>query len=477
MHDVPRNNENSFLKALANQPISVAIDASGRDFQFYSGGVFDGHCGTDLDDGVAAVGYGTSKGHCGTDPEKGYIRMREILVSPCPTLAPEMVLIQHGIGLKGRVRSKVRAIYYRPVEQREKLRSIKPSTKSENKHRKDMMMVDVDRAWNFQIKDSTEVRAIEWLGRARILMNRPWLREYRCLLFTYAGQGVEPQKMFKQMFPVPSFTNMSWIYFVLLRSCLQGQEKFLKKTMGLQIDTAEYYSAVWGVGNRSRKIGIYSDVVLWLWLASHRLEELQKRLVSGLKHARPRTVYQEVLSLVLVIREAMLCPEKIFVLIIEFFSVQIVVWPVLKQILGIRIFRRIEGCQDVLTFASHSAITLSNGGCAEEYVKRWIEVTYALQLVGSLMVFQIVVTFGKGDNHAYIEGSSIMALLKIAKVCGLLLEHEDEYVGNKKEACIRIRYDNGFRMYDDEAPSNEKVEDLVCFVHQGWRHFILMTGK
>ncbi|GJS57364.1 cysteine protease XCP1-like protein [Tanacetum coccineum] len=61
-HDVPRNNENSFLKALANQPISVAIDASGRDFQFYSGGVFDGHCGTDLDHGVAAVGYETSKG-------------------------------------------------------------------------------------------------------------------------------------------------------------------------------------------------------------------------------------------------------------------------------------------------------------------------------------------------------------------------------------------------------------------------------
>ncbi|PWA46245.1 Cysteine peptidase, asparagine active site-containing protein [Artemisia annua] len=84
-HDVPRNNENSFLKALANQPISVAIDASGRDFQFYSGGVFDGHCGTDLDHGVAAVGYGTSKGvdyvtvRNSWGPkwgEKGYIRMK-----------------------------------------------------------------------------------------------------------------------------------------------------------------------------------------------------------------------------------------------------------------------------------------------------------------------------------------------------------------------------------------------------------------
>ena len=36
-HDVPANDEKSFLKALANQPLSVAIDASGRDFQFYNG--------------------------------------------------------------------------------------------------------------------------------------------------------------------------------------------------------------------------------------------------------------------------------------------------------------------------------------------------------------------------------------------------------------------------------------------------------
>ncbi|KAI4336680.1 hypothetical protein L6164_015176 [Bauhinia variegata] len=84
-HDVPANNEPSLLKALSNQPLSVAIEASGRDFQFYSGGVFDGHCGSELDHGVAAVGYGTSKGldyiivKNSWGPkwgEKGYIRMR-----------------------------------------------------------------------------------------------------------------------------------------------------------------------------------------------------------------------------------------------------------------------------------------------------------------------------------------------------------------------------------------------------------------
>lgn len=35
--DVPENDEESLLKALAHQPLSVAIEASGRDFQFYSG--------------------------------------------------------------------------------------------------------------------------------------------------------------------------------------------------------------------------------------------------------------------------------------------------------------------------------------------------------------------------------------------------------------------------------------------------------
>ncbi|CAN6880434.1 unnamed protein product [Brassica oleracea] len=47
--NVPRNDDKSLLKALAHQPLSIAIDASGREFQFYKGGVFDGRCGVDLD--------------------------------------------------------------------------------------------------------------------------------------------------------------------------------------------------------------------------------------------------------------------------------------------------------------------------------------------------------------------------------------------------------------------------------------------
>jgi KDEL-tailed cysteine endopeptidase len=34
--DVPANNEDALQKAVANQPVAVAIDASGQDFQFYS---------------------------------------------------------------------------------------------------------------------------------------------------------------------------------------------------------------------------------------------------------------------------------------------------------------------------------------------------------------------------------------------------------------------------------------------------------
>ncbi|KAL3618398.1 Cysteine protease xcp1 [Castilleja foliolosa] len=81
---VPPNDEECLLKALAHQPLSVAIDAGGKDFQHYKGGLFKGDCGTELDHGVTAVGYGTNNGSdyilvknsWGSSwGENGYIRM------------------------------------------------------------------------------------------------------------------------------------------------------------------------------------------------------------------------------------------------------------------------------------------------------------------------------------------------------------------------------------------------------------------
>jgi KDEL-tailed cysteine endopeptidase len=84
--DVPANSEAALQKAVAAQPLSVAIDASGSQFQFYSEGVFAGKCGTGLDHGVAVVGYGVTvdgtkywivKNSWGAEwGENGYIRMK-----------------------------------------------------------------------------------------------------------------------------------------------------------------------------------------------------------------------------------------------------------------------------------------------------------------------------------------------------------------------------------------------------------------
>jgi len=60
--DVTPNNEDALKTAVAQQPVSVAVDASGLDWQFYSSGVMSDACGTQLDHGVLAVGYGTLNG-------------------------------------------------------------------------------------------------------------------------------------------------------------------------------------------------------------------------------------------------------------------------------------------------------------------------------------------------------------------------------------------------------------------------------
>ncbi|KAJ4757590.1 Cysteine protease [Rhynchospora pubera] len=91
--DVPENNELALLKTVANQPVSVAIEASGQPFQFYSQGVFTGNCSTELSHGVAIVGYGIDKDNTkywivknswGPDwGEQGYIRMQRDVKAKC----------------------------------------------------------------------------------------------------------------------------------------------------------------------------------------------------------------------------------------------------------------------------------------------------------------------------------------------------------------------------------------------------------
>merc|ERR1719421_648144 len=61
--DVAQNNEDQLQAAVAQQPVSVAIEADKSVFQFYSGGVMTSSaCGTQLDHGVLVVGYGTESG-------------------------------------------------------------------------------------------------------------------------------------------------------------------------------------------------------------------------------------------------------------------------------------------------------------------------------------------------------------------------------------------------------------------------------
>ena len=57
--DVAKNSDSALMTAIAQQPVSVAIQANQPAFQLYKSGVLTGTCGSNLDHGVLAVGYGT----------------------------------------------------------------------------------------------------------------------------------------------------------------------------------------------------------------------------------------------------------------------------------------------------------------------------------------------------------------------------------------------------------------------------------
>jgi len=60
--DVPKEDEDALKSAVAQGPVSIAIEADKSAFQMYKGGVLDSAaCGTKLDHGVLIVGYGTDE--------------------------------------------------------------------------------------------------------------------------------------------------------------------------------------------------------------------------------------------------------------------------------------------------------------------------------------------------------------------------------------------------------------------------------
>merc|ERR1740121_2746529 len=59
--DVKTDSEEALMEAVSKMPVSVAIEADKSAFQLYKSGVLKGTCGSNLDHGVLAVGYGTDE--------------------------------------------------------------------------------------------------------------------------------------------------------------------------------------------------------------------------------------------------------------------------------------------------------------------------------------------------------------------------------------------------------------------------------
>lgn len=85
--DIPEGDGDALFAAVAQTPVSVAVNAGSLAFQLYGGGVITSEtlCGKNLDHGIVAVGYGTD----GKNPyyivrnswgaswgEKGYVRIK-----------------------------------------------------------------------------------------------------------------------------------------------------------------------------------------------------------------------------------------------------------------------------------------------------------------------------------------------------------------------------------------------------------------
>ena len=58
--DVPRNNEEQLLQAVAKQPVSVGV-AVNQNFKAYESDVFEGPCGSNLNHAVTVIGYNTTE--------------------------------------------------------------------------------------------------------------------------------------------------------------------------------------------------------------------------------------------------------------------------------------------------------------------------------------------------------------------------------------------------------------------------------